>query len=115
MFKTSGIEYLLIGGIQQNIQCENVDNLVITEAYSKVYLCECHGTASYIISKSACVKLINYFHNNRLTVAIDCPTIYKEAGVDMYMTNEWLAEAPFYGANNYCDTDIQNDHDCLVF
>jgi hypothetical protein len=31
------------------------------------------------------------------------------------MTNEWLLEAPFFDTNQTCDTDIQNDHDCLEF
>jgi GR25 family glycosyltransferase involved in LPS biosynthesis len=56
MFGESDIEYLLIGGFQTKEECKNIESLLIINAYSRVYQANCHGTASYIIRKSACKK-----------------------------------------------------------
>jgi len=116
IFNHHDIEYLLIGGFNMTSKCsENIDDIKVIETIHNFYVHTGYGTASYIIRKSACKKLIDYISKNGLQRAIDFIKLYVDARVKMHNVSGYLVNAPFVLTGFVADTDIQNDGDALDF
>jgi len=104
------IKYALIGGYQIKDKLTSADIISfdkITEQISS-------GTFGYIISKKACIKLVNYLNKNGINRAIDHSDLYTTC-LDMYRINKYLVTTRAYQIHGETDTDIQLDYNCLNF
>ena len=106
----NNIEYALIGSYYIHNECSNHTNI----SFHKETIENCHGTFGYIISRSACYKLIKHIQTNGIKYAIDYSPIYTDC-LDMYKINNTLVTAKAYHLDNNMDTDIQLDNDYLNF
>lgn len=107
----NNIEYALIGGYHIDDECLNSNDIIFSKV---VDLNKLYGTYGYIISKSACYKLINYILTNGIKRAIDYTGIYKNC-LDMYKINKYLISSDAYQLHNNHDTDIQLDYEHFTF
>jgi FkbM family methyltransferase len=104
------IEYALIGGFYIYNKYSNNTNI----SFDKIIDPICHGTYGYIISRSACSKLINNIQQNGIKYAIDYSLIYTNC-LDMYKINNYIVISEAYQLHNNMDTDIQTDYDSFIF
>ena len=110
IIKSQNIEYALIGGYQIKEEICSDDNIV----FSKITEPICSGAFGYIISKKACIKLVNYLNKNGINRAIDHSDLYTNC-IDMYRINKYLVTTRAYQIHGETDTDIQLDYNCLNF
>ena len=110
IIKSQNIEYALIGGNQIKEEFGSDDNIV----FSKITEPICSGAYGYIISKKACIKLVNYLNKNGINRAIDHSDLYTTC-LDMYRINKYLVTTRAYQIHGETDTDIQLDYNCLIF
>jgi len=106
----NNIEYALIGGYYIPNESSNNSKIIFDKIIDPV----CHGTYGYIISRSACYKLINNIQQNGIKYAIDYSVIYTNC-LDMYKISNNLVTAQAFQLHNNTDTDIQTDYDHLKF
>ena len=106
----NNIEYALIGGNHMLNECTDINNINFNKIIDPI----CHGTHGYIISKSACYKLIKHIQTNGIKYAIDYSPIYTDC-LDMYKINNYLVTSKTYQLDNNMDTDIQLDYDHFDF
>jgi FkbM family methyltransferase len=110
IIKSQNIEYALIGGNQIKEEFGADDNIV----FSKITQPICSGAYGYIISKKACIKLVNYLNKNGINRAIDHSDLYTTC-LDMYRINKYLVTTRAYQIHGETDTDIQLNYNCLIF
>lgn len=110
IIKSQNIEYALIGGYQIKEEICSDDNIV----FSKITEPICSGAFGYIISKKACIKLVNYLNKNEINRAIDHSDLYTTC-LDMYRINKYLVTTSAYQIHGEPDSDIQVDYNCLNF
>jgi ABC-type oligopeptide transport system substrate-binding subunit len=104
-FKEEKIDFLYLGAFsikEQNVSVSKLD--VIKRTGEK---CEC--TWGYVISKSGCKKLLNYFKHNAVRQAIDYAAYYTNNIENLYYLNESIVTAPAFHYEENVDSDIQNE------
>jgi GR25 family glycosyltransferase involved in LPS biosynthesis/tetratricopeptide (TPR) repeat protein len=106
------IEYALIGGchIHDKYTDIDIDNIKFNKIREAGWNC----TYGYIISKSACYKLVKNIQTNGIKMAIDHTSIYMNC-LDMYKINKYLIDSKSFQAHNNLDTDIQTDYEQFKF
>jgi hypothetical protein len=91
---------------EQNVDASKLD--VIKRVGEK---CEC--TWGYVISKSGCSKMLNYFKHNPMSQAIDYAEYYTSNIENLYYLNEYIITAPSFHYDENVDSDIQNEMEFL--
>jgi len=101
--KEKSVEYLLLGW--NSTQQLNSDLLIKPHVIVPNIN---EGTFGYVITKSACKKLLSYFKKNHIRHAIDKQKHYTDSGIQLYMTGEPLIVSQcVQNANTRVDSDIQ--------
>jgi GR25 family glycosyltransferase involved in LPS biosynthesis len=108
--KKNNIEYTMIGGYQIKEECNNNDII----CFDKIITPIAYGTIGYIISKKACIKVVNYLKQTGITRAIDHSDNYRNC-LEMYTINKNLVSGKSVQVDGSIDSDIQFSNDKLIF